>query len=228
MNFGKVVFDPGHYANYNPGLNGYYEGNAMLKLGLLLKSKGFSITREDGADIVLLGRVKKAKALGANTLISLHTDWIDANNPKSTEGVMVIYSLNRPEDKAIAEQIGKEIAAALGISFRKAYTRPSTHSTPQKPVDYYGILRNGVEQGIEHVFIVEHCNHGQLSTDTEKKLNKIADCYSKMFDMTFKEALDIISQHTGINVAYWSNKKDIDPYFDDLMIKIAKSIKGVK
>lgn len=178
MNWGKVGFDPGHYDGANAGPNGYYEGNAMLKLGLLLKQKGFYITREDGRDITLLERVRRAKNAGCDTLISLHTDWIPPNDPKSTEGTMVIYSFNKPGDKEPAEYIGREIAKALGIGFRGLYTRKST-TDPSK--DYYGILRHGVNYGLKHVFIVEHCNHAQLAYDTDTKLQKIVDCYERIF-----------------------------------------------
>lgn len=178
MNWGKVGFDPGHYEGINAGPNGYYEGNVMLKLGLLLKQKGFYITREDGRDITLIERVRRAKAAGCDTLVSLHTDWIPPDSPKSTEGTMVIYSINKPGDKEPAEYIGREIAKALGTIFRGLYTRRST-TDPSK--DYYGILRHSVNLGLRYAFIVEHCNHGQLAYDTDAKLKKIADCYDRIF-----------------------------------------------
>ena len=178
MNWGKVGFDPGHYEGINAGPNGYYEGNVMLKLGLLLKQKGFYITREDGRDITLIERVRRAKAAGCDTLVSLHTDWIPPDSPKSTEGTMVIYSINKPGDKEPAEYIGREIAKALGTIFRGLYTRRST-TDPSK--DYYGILRHSVNLGLRYAFIVEHCNHGQLAYDTDAKLKKIADCYERIF-----------------------------------------------
>lgn len=186
MNFGKVVFDPGHGSKVNAGPNGYYEGDAMLSLGLMLKARGFELTKEDGADPMLQNRAKKAKELGANTLISLHTDYVPADNPQSTEKTMVIYSLNRPGDKEIAEYLAREIAAALGIKKTKIWARESSRSTPSQPVDYYGIIRNSINLGIEHVFIIEHCNHAQMSVDTASKLQKIADCYERLFKVESK------------------------------------------
>ena len=184
MNWGKVGFDPGHYAGVNVGPNGYREGDVMLKLGLLLKQKGFYITRDDGKDITLKERVRRASAAGCDTLISLHTDWVPPENPKSTEGTMVIYSFNKPEDKEPAEYIGREIAKALGIGYRGLYTRKSTTDPSQ---DYYGILRHGVDYGLRHVFIVEHCNHAQLAYDTDAKIKKIADCYEQIFKEVYKD-----------------------------------------
>jgi N-acetylmuramoyl-L-alanine amidase len=85
--FGKVVFDPGHGAKINAGPTGYYEGDTMLKLGMMLKARGYTLTKEDGTDTDLLARVKRAKALGANTLISLHTDWVPPDKPTQTEKI---------------------------------------------------------------------------------------------------------------------------------------------
>jgi hypothetical protein len=178
--FGKTVFDPGHGTRINAGPNGYFEGDTMLQLGLMLKAKGYQLTKEDSSDPVLLARVKQAKALGANTLISLHTNWVPPDNPTSTEETMVIYSLNKPQDKAIAEYIAAEIASAIGVKKSKVWTRHASYSTPQVPVDYYGILRHSVSLGIEHAFIIEHCNHAQMSVDTDVKLKKIVECYERI------------------------------------------------
>ena len=41
----------------------------------------------------------------------------------------------------------------------------------------------------------------------------------------FDEALEVLEKKAGISAAYWKPKKDIDPYFDDLMIKIAEAWK---
>lgn len=191
MNFGKVLFDPGHGTKVNPGTNGYFEGDVMLQLGLLLKAKGFGLTKEDGSDPSLHSRAKMAKELGANTLISLHTDWVPSDNPQSTERTMVIYSLNRPQDKEVAEYLAKEVATALGIAKTKIWTRHSSSSSPENPIDYYGILRHAVKLGIEHVFIIEHCNHAQMSENTASKLQKIADCYERLFKRGNKTLKDI-------------------------------------
>ena len=176
MNLGKVGFDPGHYAGANKYKN-YSEGNTMLELALILKSKGFYITRETSEDITLLGRIRKAIANGCDTLISLHTDWVPEGKESSTEGVMPIYSLNIPEDKSISDELGHGLAKAMGIKFKQLYTRNASKSTKDKPLDYYGILRYGVKLGLKHVIIIEHCNHAQMSIDTTKKLQAIAEYY---------------------------------------------------
>jgi hypothetical protein len=46
------------------------------------------------------------------------------------------------------------------------------------------------------------------------------------FKVSFDEALDVISKKAGVNKNYWVKKKNIDPYFETLMIKIATAMKG--
>jgi hypothetical protein len=40
-------------------------------------------------------------------------------------------------------------------------------------------------------------------------------------EMTFAEALEFFDGKIDIDLSYWKNKANIDPYFDDLIIKIA-------
>jgi hypothetical protein len=180
MNFGKVGFDPGHYAGANAGPGVYREGDVMLKLGLMLQQKGFFITRTDGKDLSFPVRAAKVNTAGCNTLISLHT-----NAPEGAKGILIFYSMKRPDDKAMAEYIGQELSKATGIPFRAAKTRPSATFPTQ---DYYGMIRNPINAGIEHVFIIEHGSHWEMAADTEKKLQAITDCYSKIFDVKATEA----------------------------------------
>lgn len=46
--------------------------------------------------------------------------------------------------------------------------------------------------------------------------------------MTFEQAIDIISDKTGISKDYWLARKDIDTYFEVFCIKIAENMKGDK
>jgi hypothetical protein len=224
MNLGKVGFDPGHYKGQNIGPNGYIEGDAMLKLGLKLRDKyGSFITRDDDKDRTFSERARSAKLAGCNTLISLHSNY-------PTDGVLVIYSLKHPSDKTIAESIGIEIAKALGIKSSKVWTRPSTHDNN---TDYYAMIRQPIDLGIEHVFIVEHGSHTQMSIDTEKKLDAIVECYGKLLDLKpktskYEDALNKLNnvvkakRGTGLDLEYWKIRKDVDVYFDDLLILLAE------
>jgi hypothetical protein len=192
MNFGKTGFDPGHYAGQNAGPGTYREGDVMLKLGLMLQQKyGSFLTRTDGKDLSFPVRAAKAKTAGCNTLISLHT-----NAPEVAKGILVLSSIKRSEDEDMAEYIGKELAKAMGISFRGVRTKTSIHSPTQ---DYYGMIRNPVNQGIEHVFIIEHGSHWEMAVDTDKKLNAIVECYGRILDlipkpMTIDAAIDSLEK----------------------------------
>ena len=216
MNFGKVGFDPGHFDGQNIGPNGYIEGNAMLRLGLKLRDKyGCFITRSDGEDVSFQARTALAKQAKINTLISLHTDY-------PADGVMVIYSLKRPGDKVMAEYIGKEIAKAMGVSFRKVWTRPSTTNPGN---DYYGMIRQPVAAGIDHVFIVEHGSHKEMSVNTEAKLNAIVEAYGRILGINnndaYNKSIDALGKQYGIDAVYWKQRKNIDPNFENLIIKMA-------
>jgi len=47
-------------------------------------------------------------------------------------------------------------------------------------------------------------------------------------EMTFVNALDIVSIFANIDKSYWTNKRDIDKYFPNLIIKIAKAISAMR
>jgi hypothetical protein len=189
MNFGKTGFDPGHYAGQNAGPGTYREGDVMLKLGLMLQQKyGSFLTRTDGKGLSFPVRAAKAKTAGCNTLISLHT-----NAPEVAKGILVLSSIKRSEDEDMAEYIGKELAKAMGISFRGIRTRTSIHSPTQ---DYYGMIRNPVNQGIEHVFIIEHGSHWEMAVDTDKKLSAIVECYGRILGLDARAAE--IARNVGI------------------------------
>ncbi|KPU42140.1 N-acetylmuramoyl-L-alanine amidase [Oxobacter pfennigii] len=178
MNLGKVVFDPGHIngVNIDPKYPDYSEGTAMFELATMLNNDtGSPLTRGAYERPPLEDRAAIAKRYGANTLISLHTNY-------PTLGTIIYYSVKRPQDKAIAEQLGQAIADALGIKFRGAVTYPGKNDN-----DYYGIIRYGVEQGIEHAFLVEHGAHAELAIDTKNKLKKIAQVYKSLLFMEESE-----------------------------------------
>lgn len=210
MNLGKVGFDPGHYAGANK-VGTYSEGDAMLKFGLALqKEYGVFLTRTDGKDIDLKQRAIKAKKAGCNTLISLHTNW-----PESATGIIIFYSVKRPQDKAIAEQLGQALSQATGLKFRGAKTR-SYESDPN--TDYYGVIRHGVAQGLDHVFIVEHGMHLEFAKDMDNKINALVRAYGAFLGVNKMEWKDILKLATdspdkwieAIDVAVNAAKADGD------------------
>jgi hypothetical protein len=227
-NFGKAGFDPGHYKGQNIGPNGYREGDVMLRLGLKLQQKyGIFLTRKDNNDVSFQARAQLAKAVGCNTLISIHTNAPGKKQSiNDVKGIIVFYSMQHPEDRAMAEYIGNELAKVMGTIFRGAKTRPSEKFPTQ---DYYAMIRRPEALGIEHPFIVEHGSHWEMAINTEDKLNKIVECYGRILglvhEMTFEEAEHIIAEEAGIDPAYWVSRKNIDPYFAAHEIKVAAAFK---
>jgi hypothetical protein len=189
MDYGKVVFNPGHIngANVDPAFPDYSEGTQMYNLGLILNSAtGAPLTRGPNEKPELYERARRAKALGANTYISLHTNY-------PTHGVIVYYSVRRPEDRELAEAVGSQVAQVMGINFRGAETKlyPDTDDT-----DYYGDVRYAVREGIEHVLLVEHGAHAEMAIDTEAKLQAIARVYESIL---FNKGVDDVK---GIILVY--------------------------
>ena len=229
MNLGKVGFDAGHYAGANKA-GTYSEGDTMLEFGLALQEKyGVFLTRTDGKDIDLKQRAVKAKKAGCNTLISLHTNW-----PESATGIIIFYSVKRPQDKPIAESLGQALSQATKLKFRGAKTR-SYESDPN--TDYYGVIRHGVAQGLEHVFIIEHGMHLEFAKDTDDKINALVRAYGAFLGLgkvDYKTILKLATDSpdkwlTAINVAVNAAKADGDlgalevfKYLPELVEKIYK------
>lgn len=200
MNLGKVGFDPGHYAGANKA-GTYSEGDAMLKFGLALqKEYGVFLTRTDGKDIDLKQRAVLAKKAGCNALISLHTNW-----PEPATGIIIFYSVKRPQDKAIAELLGQELSQASGLKFRGAKTR-SYESDPS--TDYYGVIRHGISQGLDHVFIVEHGMHLEFAQDMNKKINVLVKAYGAFLELEQMKWKDILKLATD-SPEKWLNAIDV-------------------
>ena len=182
----KVVFDPGHYngANVDSKYPKYSEGTQMLNLGMMLRKEyGTPLTRTGSGDISFPTRVTRAKSHGAGYLLSIHTNY-------PTEGVIVFYSYFRPQDRVLAEMIGREVAKALGIKFRLATTRLNNQG-----FDYYGMIRQPFNQGMRPL-IIEHGSHAQLANDTQNKLEKIVKAYGNILNKTI-EGVDNMALRLG-------------------------------
>ena len=166
----KVVFDPGHYngANVDPKYPKYSEGTQMLNLGMMLRKEyGTTLTRTGSGDISFPTRVTRAKSQGAGYLLSIHTNY-------PTEGVIAFYSYFRPQDRALTEVIGREVAKALGIKFRLA-----TNRLNHEGFDYYGMIRQPFNKGM-FPLIIEHGAHSEIAENTQEKLQKIVEAYSNV------------------------------------------------
>jgi hypothetical protein len=111
------------------------------------------------------------------------------------------------------------------------YQRHASRSTKDKPLDYYGILRYGVQLGLKHIFIIEHCNHGEMSENTEDKINRLAACYEELCRpqrMTTQEAVEILyNANVLTDKVKWLKKGTLDNDIYWLLVKMAKHTKGV-
>ena len=111
-----MAFDPGHYAGVNPGPAGYHEGDAMLQFGLeLQKAYDCFLTRTTGKDLDLKQRGILAKKAGCDAMISLHT-----NAPQAASGVIIFYPVSRPQDKPVAEALGKRAGKGYGYYLQRS------------------------------------------------------------------------------------------------------------
>ena len=176
-----IAFDAGHGdgANVPPENKAYSEGTTMRQLGTALKD-GFAkngqevfLTRTTRTDISLLERARRAKAAGCSKVISIHTNY-------PHDGVLVFYSVNKPQNKALADKIGNAMAKAMGIEYRGARTRLSSHTNDGQPQDWYGIIRNSEARGMD-AFIVEHGSHMEFAQDVQGNIKKVVDTYLKLF-----------------------------------------------
>jgi N-acetylmuramoyl-L-alanine amidase len=194
----KICIDAGHYNKYNPGVaNGYFEGNAMWELSLLLKAElekyGVEIimTRDNvTADKSLYDRGK----MGANSdlFLSLHSN---AATPDA-RGTEIYYSVFR-DSKAVADKIGSAIVSTMkpdlpNTLYRGSKTRK--YSAFQNK-DYYGVLRAAVgetgKEAVKHALLIEHGFHTNPDecrwltyTDNLKKLAVVeADVIAKHFGL---------------------------------------------
>lgn len=228
----KPAFDPGHYAKYNAGPTGYYEGDAMLQFALALqKSYGVFLTRTDGKNLDLKERADIAKAAGCDTLISLHT-----NAPEAASGVIIFYSVQRPGDRVIAETLGQALAKAMGLTFRGAKVRTFENDPT---TDYYGVIRHSIRHGLEHAFIVEHGSHWEFAVGTSAKIAACVRVYGEFLglikELDWLEMLKLTTDSpdkwergiiTAINAA--KAEGDLGPleifkYLPDLILKIYKN-----
>lgn len=77
---------------------------------------------------------------------------------------------------------------------------------------------------------VQKCGYATDPAYTQKLIGIIEkyglNKYDEVKDMTYEQALKCLASKFGISYDYWVGKKNIDKYFDDLIIKIAEGVKG--
>ena len=182
----KILIDPGHGKNDNKGVYPEYkEGTQMWKLAQyvidLLKKYECEVkcTRpsiDDNPTVEERGRM----AEGYDIFLSLHsnTPGSDSKGTPAYEkctGTISFYSIKRPDDKQFATDLAKDVGNVMGI-----YSRGAKTKTKKNGDDYYGVIRNAIEVGCKHAYIIEHGFHTNKH-DCEFLLNddnlkKIAQC----------------------------------------------------
>ena len=167
----RVMVDPGHYGNYNPGvIKGYYEAQVMWKLAKYLvaelKTRGIEadMTRTDQAkDLDLIARGRKAK--GYDLLVSQHSNACDK---ESVDRVEAIYQWD--DDCGVMDARSKEIAGLLTDTVHevmkpkdkpRTFTQKSSYDRDgdgKKNDDYFGVLAGAHQVGVPAT-ILEHSFH---------------------------------------------------------------------
>ena len=217
INIKTIVIDCGHDAianNSNVGYSKVYKehlGNWEygLKLKKYLEQYKFKVilTRLTNTPLSLSSRARIAIYNKADIFLSIHSD---ANSVLTVGGTTIFYSVNRPEDKIIADRIGKIIANSYGVKFRGSQIR---ESATRKGFDYYTILDvasnykkiiTSADFEVPHNFLIERCFH---SNKAEEKLlldenisDKSARELAKEFDSIFnvvKDSDDFMSLQIG-------------------------------
>lgn len=153
-----IVIDPGHGGtNEGADFNGIKEKYITLKTALSLKEElekysdfNVYITRTEDTDLSLMQRALFAKKCNADFVLSIHYN-ASANHDRFGSEVWI------PSDKkyynlsyGLAYNIINEFKNA-GLADRGIKTRIGDDEK-----DYYGIIRNSVEQEIP-AMIIEHC-----------------------------------------------------------------------
>lgn len=204
----KIVLDPGHGKNFNTGaVKGFYEGNNNYNACLLLKAE---LDKYEDVNVVLtrsaLADDPSLSARGkmgndADLFLSWHSNGF---TKESACGVVSIYSIHRPNDKALCEKFNKPIVALFGGNTYDRGATTSVHPSDKKR-DYYGVIRNSVltngdsfgstpvQSKCKHSIIIEHGFHSNKAECT-----KLAD--PAFIDQLVKAEAKVIAEHYGLKL----------------------------
>lgn len=179
----RVMLDPGHGGQdrANRGPTGYIEADGVLTLSLYsaeyLKASGFEValTRDTDKSLTLYERAKKGQKFNADILISNHTNAFNGER----RGATAIRSVTRPEDQSLANAMIEAVADEFNVPNSSAWTRSNSRGN-----DWYGIIRNSINLGIERVIIMEHLYHDNRQDEAllkqENNLKKLAELQAKV------------------------------------------------
>lgn len=207
-----VTLDPGHGGKDSGATDKYngksvYEKNMNLKIALacrdeLSKYRGIKVymTRDNDTFVELSDRVKYAKNVNSDLIVSIHND---ADDNKSVHGTLMLIPIKGtynswllPESQKSATLIHNNLVQ-LGL-YDRGYLQRKSDGTNHYPdgsiADYYSILRNATKANIPSM-IVEHAvitntndYKNYLSSDEKLKKLGIADAkgIAKAYNLKLK------------------------------------------
>lgn len=193
-----ICLDPGHRDGYNryghlPDGTPYAEGTAMRDLAMRLQDAipGVILTREGPDDVKLSQRGKFAAQQDADILISLHTNSGPETTDKAQPGILIFYSVDLPEDRALAHSLAQLLSQHTGIAIRNITTRPSRKYPGE---DYYTVIDSAQDHGVPHVLLVEHGSHWQFAADYDRHMAGCVQAYQAFFRKHFHVVSDAVEE----------------------------------
>lgn len=123
---------------------------------------------------------------------------------------ITIESVGNFDVEAMTDEQRKSIVLLNALLCKKFGITPSTATLP-----YHCWVKNKSCPGINYF-------GGNTKTAAEKYFIPLIK--KEMGDLlTFEEALGIVTDNTGTSLEYWLRRREIDPYFETLIKRIAKS-----
>ncbi len=247
----RIVIDSGHDAiadNKNIGTSGVYKEYAgnweyTQKLARHLKDCGFEVIlcRSENTGMSLSKRSRVAIDNKADIFISIHSDAFSTNQAK---GSTMYRSINRPKDKAIAEQLIKVVSESYGTINRGVKTR---ESTTRPTFDYYTVIDVaanykklvGGDFEVPHVFLLEREFHTNILGEqnlldenvSDKSAKDLAEKLAEIFDVkpiVVEPIIDYKKLYEELRDELQKTSDESNKKYQDLLSKYIKLEKEYK
>lgn len=177
------------------------------------------------SDVPLKTRTDTANKAGANLYISIHANALNGIWGNQ-QGVSTHHYPGSVKGKKLAETIHKYMIQG---------TQQKNRGIKE---DNFHVLRETKMPAVlvECAFMDNLREANLLMTDefrrecADEMCKGICEYFGVKYipEMTFVNALDIVSIFANIDKSYWTNKRDIDKYFPNLIIKMAKAISATR
>ncbi|MGV8153439.1 MAG: N-acetylmuramoyl-L-alanine amidase [Alkaliphilus sp.] len=187
----RICIDPGHGGSdrSNRGFSGeYVEADGMLTLSQHLRDELIEhrfivkLTRETDKTLGLRERAKIAYEFAADLFISLHS------NAGGGRGVEVFYSVDLPQNRALAGEMSKSIANVFRSRNRGAKTKESNRHLGE---DFFAVIDEAEDLGIPNILLVENLFHDNVHEEkillNNENLKKIAKAQAGVIIDFFNE-----------------------------------------